>query len=216
MQHEVPTSTLLYDLSNSAGFISCHDEDILKPVQDYLHHLGILHRQQVTEWRDDVLLHQKLHLHTTYWLQLHVFVIHSSIQHFIQSPREQFCLSVNGDKHLLLTYSNMYGFTIFKRSRTAVNIFEPMHQISTSLSKTKLTWSFLPLMVRLLMAHAASFWVPKSPCGETGCHQHAHIAGIFSSAMPGHTKKSRPCLPSANIWSCAASLEWIYIKPSNW
>ena len=34
----------------------------------------------------------------------------------------------------------------------------------------QLTWSFLPLMVRLLMAHAASFWVPKSPCREPGCH----------------------------------------------
>ncbi len=28
------------------------------------------------------------------------------------------------------------------------------------------TWSFLPLIVKLLMAHAASFCVPKSPCLE--------------------------------------------------
>ena len=34
----------------------------------------------------------------------------------------------------------------------------------------RLTWSFLPLMVRLLMAQAASFWVPKSPCRDTSCH----------------------------------------------
>lgn len=59
----IQTSTLLYDLSNSAGFVSCHDEDILQAVQDNLHHLGVLHRQQVTERRDDILLHQELHLH---------------------------------------------------------------------------------------------------------------------------------------------------------
>lgn len=41
--------------------------------------------------------------------------------------------------------------------------------------KEQLTWSFLPLMVRLLMAHAASFCVPKSPCGETDCHWDALI-----------------------------------------
>lgn len=29
-------------------------------------------------------------------------------------------------------------------------------------------------MVRLLMAHAASFWVPKSPCREKACHCDVH------------------------------------------
>lgn len=34
------------------------------------------------------------------------------------------------------------------------------------------TWSFLPLIVKLLMAHAASFCVPKSPCLEKPRYMH--------------------------------------------
>lgn len=69
-------------------------------------------------------------------------------------------------------------------------------QISITGPKTQLTWSFLPLMVRLLIAHAASFWVPKSPCREAGCQWDVHIAGLFcNSTIQRHTEKSRPRLP---------------------
>lgn len=37
------------------------------------------------------------------------------------------------------------------------------------------TWSFLPLIVKLLMAHAASFCVPKSPCLEVPRHNRPQI-----------------------------------------
>lgn len=57
------TSALLDDLGDGAGFVSGHDEDVLQAVQDHLHHLGVFHRQQVAEGRDDILLNQELHLH---------------------------------------------------------------------------------------------------------------------------------------------------------
>ncbi len=44
------------------------------------------------------------------------------------------------------------------------------------------TWSFLPLIVKLLMAHAASFCVPKSPCLENTLkikHCLLHIACLL-------------------------------------
>lgn len=59
----IRTSTLLDDLGDGAGLVSRHDEDVLQAVQDHLHHLGVLHRQQVAEGRNDVLIDQELHLH---------------------------------------------------------------------------------------------------------------------------------------------------------
>lgn len=77
------TCTLLYDFSNSTGFVSSHDENILEAVQDHLHHLGVFHRQQVTERRDDVLLHQELHLHKP---------IHTPHSYFIPTQMHHYSL----------------------------------------------------------------------------------------------------------------------------
>lgn len=67
----IQTSTLLDDLGDGAGFVSRHDEDVLQAVQDDLHHLRVLHRQQAAEGRDDVLLHQELHLQKANTYTLH-------------------------------------------------------------------------------------------------------------------------------------------------
>lgn len=77
------TSTLLYDLSNSAGFLPRHDEDVLQAVQDDLNHLRVLHRQQAAERRDDVVLHQELHLHK----RIHTRHIQAWLQHRYTVPR---------------------------------------------------------------------------------------------------------------------------------
>lgn len=57
-----PTAALFDEISNGFSLVVSHFQDIAEAVQDHLHHLGILHREQVAEWRDDLLIDQMCHL----------------------------------------------------------------------------------------------------------------------------------------------------------
>lgn len=52
------TSAFLDKVSNRFSLIVCHLEDIAEAVKNNLHDLGVLHYQQVAEWRDHLLLNQ--------------------------------------------------------------------------------------------------------------------------------------------------------------
>lgn len=56
------TSTLLDEVGDGLGLVVGHLEDVAEAIQDHLHHLSILHYQQVTEGRDHLLLDQVRHL----------------------------------------------------------------------------------------------------------------------------------------------------------
>lgn len=56
------TSTFLNEVSNRFGLIICHLEDIAEAIENHLNDLGVLHCQQVAEWRDHLLLNQVCHL----------------------------------------------------------------------------------------------------------------------------------------------------------
>lgn len=153
---QTQTPTLLYDLCNGAGFISSHDENILQTIQDDLHHLGVLHWQQVAERWDNTLFHQELHLH------VHTKALKACDKGQVQ-PDLMFLVHLNNPTNFSTLPNNSYC----------------LNPVAALL--IPLTWSFLPLMVRLLMAHAASFWVPKSPCGAKACHWDVHIDAVFTS-----------------------------------
>lgn len=60
-----------------------------------------------------------------------------------------------------------------------------IHSLTMNLN---LTWSFLPLIVRLLMAQAASFWVPKSPWQNKNVYSYweFHLFSICSPKIIWH------------------------------
>lgn len=57
-----PTTTLFNEVSNSFSLIVGHLEDIAEAIQNDLHDLGVLHCQQVAEWRDHLFLDQMCNL----------------------------------------------------------------------------------------------------------------------------------------------------------
>lgn len=56
------TSTLLNEVSDSFSLLDGHLEDIVEAVENDLDDLGVLHYQQVAEWRNHLLLNQVRHL----------------------------------------------------------------------------------------------------------------------------------------------------------
>lgn len=58
------TSTFFNEVSDDLSIIIDHLQDIAEPIQNNLHNLGVLHHEQVAEWRDHLLLNQVFHLQT--------------------------------------------------------------------------------------------------------------------------------------------------------
>lgn len=57
------TSTFLNKVRNCFSLIIRHLEDIAEPIENNLNDLGVLHGQQVAEWRDHLFLNQVCHLY---------------------------------------------------------------------------------------------------------------------------------------------------------
>lgn len=70
------TSTLLDEVGDGLGLVVGHLEDVAEAIQDHLHHLSILHYQQVTEGRDHLLLDQVRHLQDHRRVSLRLYKIH--------------------------------------------------------------------------------------------------------------------------------------------
>lgn len=64
------TSTFLNKVSDCFCFIICHFKDIAEAIENNLNDLGILHRQEVAEWWDHLLLNQVCHLHARQALKI--------------------------------------------------------------------------------------------------------------------------------------------------